>query len=82
MRVQVPGRGTAIVCVWLVAMATAVSASAATIYVGKGGDLQAALNAAAPGDVITLDPNATFVGNFVLPNKGAITHNRLSFAGC
>src|SRR5262245_40952571 len=46
--------------------------SAATIVVPAGGDLQAAINAAKPGDVITLAPNATYTGNFVLPNKGAI----------
>jgi hypothetical protein len=48
------------------------TANAATISVPAGGDLQAALNAAQPGDVIMLAPGATFVGNFVLPNKGAI----------
>ena len=49
----------------------ASSARAATIVVPAGGDFQAALNQAQPGDVITLAPNATYVGNFVLPNKGA-----------
>jgi hypothetical protein len=42
---------------------------AATIYVPDGGDLQAALNAAQPGDTIPLAQGAEFVGNFVLPNK-------------
>ena len=51
-------------------MAASASANAATIYVANGGNLQDALNAAAPGDVITLDPSATFVGNFVLPAIG------------
>ena len=46
------------------------SVEAATIYVAKGADLQKALNAAQPGDTILLEPNAEFVGNFVLPNKG------------
>ena len=46
------------------------SVEAATIYVAAGGDLQKALNAAQPGDTIVLEPNAEFVGNFVLPNKG------------
>ena len=45
---------------------------AETIPVAKGGNLQAAINAAKPGDVIALAPNATYVGNFVLPNKGAL----------
>src|SRR4051812_16117599 len=53
--------------------AAALPASAATINVPAGGDLQAALNAAGPGDVITLQPGASYVGNFVLPNKGALT---------
>ena len=43
--------------------------SGRTIAVGAGGDLQAALNAARPGDVITLEPGATFLGNFGLPKK-------------
>lgn len=39
------------------------------IFLGAGKDLQAALNAAKPGDVISLQAGATFVGNFTLPNK-------------
>jgi len=39
------------------------------ISVPAGGDLQAALNAARPGDVIELPAGATFTGNFLLPNK-------------
>ena len=42
---------------------------AATIYVPDGGDLQAALDAAQPGDTILLAQGAEFVGNFVLPAK-------------
>ncbi len=38
-------------------------------HVPAGGNLQAALNAAQPGDVITLEPGATYGGPFVLPNK-------------
>jgi len=34
---------------------------------------QAPINAAQPGDVITLAAGATYVGNFVLTNKGAVT---------
>ena len=45
------------------------SVEAATIHVAAGGDLQKALNMAQPGDTIVLEPNAEFVGNFVLPNK-------------
>jgi hypothetical protein len=43
--------------------------SSASISVDAGSDLQAALNNAAPGDVITLPAGATFRGNFVLPQK-------------
>ena len=35
-----------------------------------GGNLQAALNAAQPGDLILLEAGATFTGPFVLPAKG------------
>ncbi len=37
--------------------------------VNAGGDVQAALNAAQPGDVVTLEAGATFAGNYTLPNK-------------
>jgi len=40
-----------------------------TIAVKAGGDLQAALNSAQPGDVLTLAPGATFQGTFTLPRK-------------
>jgi hypothetical protein len=39
------------------------------ISVAAGGDLQAAINRANPGDVIELARGATFTGNFTLPNK-------------
>jgi hypothetical protein len=43
---------------------------AQTIHsVPAGGNLQAAINAARPGDTIALAPGATYVGNFVLPAK-------------
>jgi hypothetical protein len=41
----------------------------AAIRVAAGGDLQAALDRANPGDVIELASGATFTGNFVLPAK-------------
>lgn len=50
-------------------MLSAAPASAATHAVPAGGDLQAALNAALPGDVIELEPGATYTGNFRLPVK-------------
>ncbi len=46
------------------------------IVVNAGGDFQAAINAAQPGDVIELEAGATFVGNFILkakPGSGWIT---------
>src|SRR5438046_10019386 len=48
---------------------TLVAPTGTTITVSAGGDLQAALNAAQPGDVITLQAGATFTGPFTLPNK-------------
>jgi hypothetical protein len=46
-----------------------VPARAATIEVPAGGDLQAALNAAQPGDVVLLAAGAVFQGRFTLPVK-------------
>lgn len=48
---------------------TYVAPAGKTITVNAGGDFQAALNQAQPGDVIALQAGATFLGNFVLPNK-------------
>jgi hypothetical protein len=48
---------------------SAGAASAATHLVPGGGDLQAAINAANPGDVIELQAGATYTGNFKLPVK-------------
>jgi len=47
---------------------------AATIAVPAGGDLQAALHKALPGDIILLQAGATFVGNFVLPKKSGTSY--------
>jgi uncharacterized protein (TIGR03437 family) len=47
-----------------------MSARASTIVVPVGGDLQAAINAAACGDDIALQAGASFSGNFVLKYKG------------
>jgi hypothetical protein len=51
-----------------------ISASAATLTVSAGGDLQAAINAANPGDTILLQAGATFSGSFKLPAKGGTTY--------
>ncbi len=53
----------------LVFVLFATPAAAATLVVPAGGDLQAALEAAQPGDVIELEPGATYTGNFRLPVK-------------
>ena len=74
MRFRAPFSGSGVVCaVFVSVMSVAPCAGAATLAVAAGGDLQAALNAAQPGDIITLEPGATYVGNFVLPNKGAVS---------
>lgn len=68
MRTQV--RAAIVACLWLL---LAGRAGAATISVKSGGSLQAAIDAAQPGDVIRLEAGASFVGNFVLRNKGTAT---------
>jgi hypothetical protein len=45
------------------------AAHAATITLGPEGNLQAALDAARPGDTIVLQAGATYVGPFTLPRK-------------
>lgn len=44
-----------------------------TINVAAGGNLQAAINSALPGDTIVLQAGATYTGPITLPNKGAST---------
>ncbi len=47
------------------------TATGTTRTVPAGGDLQSALNAAQPGDIVTLAPGATYTGHFTLaPNPG------------
>src|ERR1041384_6948991 len=52
----------------------AVSARAATVNVPAGGDLQAALNSAQPGDTIVLQAGATYVGPITLPVKSGSSY--------
>jgi hypothetical protein len=47
----------------------ASSARAAMIAVPAGGNLQAAINDAQPGDTIALEAGAVYTGNFKLPAK-------------
>jgi hypothetical protein len=51
---------------------TLVPSDGRTIEVAAGGDLQAALDSARPGDVISLEAGAVFTGNFILPNKRGV----------
>jgi hypothetical protein len=61
-------------CVLLVCVLLSSRVEAATIAVKAGGDLQAALNSARPGDTVTLQAGATFTGNFTLPAKTGTTY--------
>jgi hypothetical protein len=56
-------------------LGAAICSHAATINVAAGGDFQAALNAANPGDTIVLQAGAVYntAGAFTLPNKGSST---------
>ena len=55
------------VAIGIVLCALASPVTAEVKYVRAGDDLQAALNAAKPGDELRLAPDTTFSGNFVLP---------------
>ncbi len=52
----------------IVLIGSSQAASAGTIVVPDGGDLQAALNAAQCGDSVVLQAGATWDGEFRLPN--------------
>ncbi len=54
---------------------------AATIAVPAGGDLQAALDRAKPGDTIELDAGAVYTGHFTLPAKEGEAVTTLRTAG-
>jgi hypothetical protein len=54
-----------------VTVSTTYPTGGRAVRVGANADLQAALDAARPGDVLLLPPGATYVGNFVLRNTGA-----------
>lgn len=68
-------RRTCVSAVLVVCLLGGASAlEGATIVVAAGGDLQAAINAAQPGDTILVQAGALFVGNFVLPKKTGDTY--------
>ena len=54
-----------------ITVSTTYPTSGRAVRVGANANLQAALDAARPGDVLLLPPGATYVGNFVLRNKSA-----------
>ena len=55
---------------------------AATLNVPAGGDLQAALNQAQPGDEVVLEAGATYSGNFVLPVKSGTSFITVRSSRC
>lgn len=64
-----------VVCLTLVAAGSAVVGQPSrTIRVGAGGDLQAALDRARPGDHLVLAAGARFTGSFVLPARSDDSH--------
>jgi hypothetical protein len=56
------------------ALALSAPALGATLTVNAGGNLQAAIDAAAPGDTIVLQAGATFTGQFILRAKGGSSY--------
>ena len=60
----------AVVC----GLLSAARAESATLTVDAGGDLQAAINAAKPGDTILVAAGATFTGTFTLPAKNGTSY--------
>ena len=64
-------RAAAVVAAVVFLAAPAVSRQQGTIQVPSGGDLQAAIDRAQPGDRILLAPGARFSGSFVLPARPA-----------
>jgi hypothetical protein len=54
---------------FLLLLTPVASRQLTAVRLSEGDDLQAAINAARPGETIALAPGARFVGNFVLPNR-------------
>ena len=80
LRGRAPARVLGFCAGLAVTLALPASATAAIINVNAGGDLQAALNAAKPGDEVVLEAGALFTGSFQLPVKplGAVITVRSS----
>jgi hypothetical protein len=57
------------------------SLTGGVVTVNAGGDLQAAIDNAQPGDTIVLQAGATFIGNFVLPDKPGSTYVTITSSG-
>jgi carbohydrate binding protein with CBM6 domain len=57
-----------------IAAATPTPPSGSTITVPAGGNLQAAIDSAGPGDTILLAPGATYLGGFLLPAKSGASY--------
>ena len=70
MAADEPPRPPALPKISLETSRTSTPVTGKTIQVEAGGDLQAALNKAQPGDEIILRAGATYTGNFILPAKG------------
>jgi len=66
---QFPQMGVPVCTALLLTVIFPSSLRAETRAVRRGENLQAALNAARPGDLLLLEAGAEFVGNFVLPLK-------------
>jgi hypothetical protein len=64
-----------------VACGVAAFGDTATVTVPAGGKLQEAIDRARPGDVLVLEPGATYVGNFVLPAKQGDQYITIRTAG-
>jgi hypothetical protein len=67
--VRLSALGLFAICGSLCVVGETARLRAATITVPQGGDVQAALNRAQPGDTVELAAGATFVGNYTLPPK-------------
>jgi len=62
-------RRSNVLVILLILFASASATLGATLVVPAGGDLQAAINTAAPGDTIILESGATYRGPYTLPRK-------------